>query len=206
MYSVINQYANEVVASIDHDHVSTYLDLTCNLPGRLGEEAYRRRYRQFWVMRGLSAHFYESYFQTLAGAQHNHITFRDALEILHQVPCTQNGSLRVHASFASKLCHMCDPRLPIYDNLVADFFFFERPNYDQNPEGRIVEYERFYQFLVAEYDRVIRMGLLAVAIGVFRAQFPQPGLTDQKVIDSLVWSFVKQLRNGALLNAQVQLL
>lgn len=206
MYSAINRHAHEVVASIDDDHVSTYLGLIRDLPGRLGEEAYRRDYRRFWVMRGLSAGFYQGYFQTLAEAWQNQITFRDALEILFQIPCTQSGKRRVHASFASKLCHMCNRQLPIYDSVVADFFFFKPPGYDRNPEDRIAEYDRFYQFLVAEYDRVIRMGLLAAAIGVFRGQYPQLGLTDQKVIDSLIWAFAKQLRNGAILNGQVQFL
>ena len=56
----------------------------------------------------------------------------------------------------------------------------------------------FHSFLAEEYARVLKGGLLNVAIQEFRLRLKPQHFTDEKIVDSLIWAFVALLRKGAL--------
>jgi hypothetical protein len=97
---------------------------------------------------------------------------------------------------------MADPQLPIYDSLVANFYFFKGPN---NPdwEKRLNQYMLFYNFLIKEYKRIIDKGLLNDPIQQFKDKFDAQNFTDQRIIDLLIWAFVKLLNKKSVMNGQV---
>ncbi|SRR6266481_3967951 len=93
---------------------------------------------------------------------------------------------------------MKNPHLPIYDSQVAAFYFFQFPSTNINVDKRIDRLEAFHNFLINEYARIIKDGLLKLAIQVFNKRFNQWHLTEEKIIDSLIWQYVNILDKGAL--------
>jgi len=98
---------------------------------------------------------------------------------------------------------MTTPRIPVYDSRVARFCFFEEPGRDLPLEERIRRLVAFHDFLIREYARILSVGLLAPAIRAFRQRLRPQHFSDEKIIDSLIWSFVNLLRNGALLDNRI---
>jgi hypothetical protein len=70
-------------------------------------------------------------------------------------------------------------------------------------QQRIAGFVTFHNFLIQEYARVLQNGLLASAIQEFHLQLTPQHFTDEKIVDSLIWAFVKLLHKGALLNGQI---
>jgi hypothetical protein len=84
-----------------------------------------------------------------------------------------------------------------YDSLVAKFYFL--PEGEGTFDEKLQSLLSSYGFLVAEYERVIREGLLVPAIDASRARFDVDGtLTEVKIIDTLIWRFAAMLNNGGL--------
>jgi hypothetical protein len=80
---------------------------------------------------------------------------------------------------------------------VAQFYFLREDgsSFDEKLKNRLDS----YQFLVAEYERVLSGGLLAPAITAFRKRFGfADSFTDTKVVDTLIWRFAAMLAGGAL--------
>jgi len=101
-------------------------------------------------------------------------------------------------SFATKLAHMVDPRLPVYDSLVAAFYFHVPRSGASQLETRLRDLLSFYKFLRVEYARVLGDGLLADAIQRFRARFPDNNeICDERVVDWLLWAWVSLIHRGA---------
>jgi hypothetical protein len=65
-------------------------------------------------------------------------------------------------------------------------------------EERLAKLTRFYEFLKAEYARVLKDGLLDKSIQEVRHSFPNSKLTDEKIIDSLIWAFINLLHKGQI--------
>jgi hypothetical protein len=83
--------------------------------------------------------------------------------------------------FAAAMSHTINPRLPAMRNSVSRFFGF--------PEGicsRTEEMEQ-YDVLVDEYRRVLSCGLLKPAIDGFRLALSTESLTDEAIIEFLIW-------------------
>ena len=98
---------------------------------------------------------------------------------------------------------MVDPRLPACDRMVETFYFLPR-SYSGTAEKKLANLAQSYRFLVTEYDRILREGLLDPAIDGLRRRFKlTPDYTDQKVIDTLIWKFVPLLKSGALRDGSV---
>lgn len=194
MYSLINQHSKEVVESVPVDFVVVYEWLLQNTNSQQIESpAYQQKYRNFWAMNGalLSSTFYSAYFRTLGEAMHQMPTLRSVVQTLYFEPTHRDGRKSIQFSFATKLLHMADRRSPIYDARVADFYFFQPRA--KTFESRVSELLEFHEFLTEEYARVLRDGLLANSIQEFRSLHSATCWTDEKIIDSLVWAFVKRL-------------
>jgi hypothetical protein len=204
MYSLINQYAGTILGTIARNHVTEYDWLLQNI-AQVNEQDYQRRYRAYWAMNAaqLSPDFYTAYFAALDEARDRALTLDVLSRRLYDASARRDGSRSLQFSFATKLLHMANPHLPIYDSKVAGFFFFRAAPGDLPLDQRISRLVTFHGFLTQEYARVLNDRLLAVAIEPFRQQLQPQHFTDEKCIDSLLWAFVTLLEGGGLPNRQI---
>jgi hypothetical protein len=143
----------------------------------------------------LSQRFYSRYFELLARySSSQSVDVASLARELSSVDAEDEQSLQF--SFASKLAHMIDPRLPVYDRFVAAFYFYVAPAGDGQFEARLVELMGFYNFLRHEYARVLGERLLSGAIQKFRERFTDD-IPDERIVDWLLWAWVSLLRRGA---------
>ena len=91
---------------------------------------------------------------------------------------------------------MIDRNIPIYDNSIASFYMFRhpQPKRGQSPTVNLAPLLAFLNFLKIEYSRVLNAGLLTRSITAFRAKFKTTVFTDTKIIDSLIFAFVRLAR------------
>jgi hypothetical protein len=187
-YDRINAHINEILQSISPMHVTEYDWLVQNLH-RAAEADYQRRYKNYWRLNGagLSQHFCQEYFRYLQEANDNVLQLGILVNQLYEIPIRPNKHL-IQFSFCTKLCHMLDRHLPIYDSNIRRFYNFKMPSYSLTAQRRIAQFVEFHQYLAAEYSRVLHEELLAVSIQAFRQRFNPQHFTDIKVIDSLIWA------------------
>jgi hypothetical protein len=98
---------------------------------------------------------------------------------------------------------MTNRHLPIYDSQVARFYFFQEPSRELALQERINGFVALHDFLIEEYARVLKYGLLTSSIQEFRLRLKPQHFTDEKIVDSLIWAFVALLRKGALPKGQI---
>lgn len=205
MYRLINQNSEAVLGRLERDDtVSRYIQLKSNLQSRKGgapaNAEYQRAYRNYWSMNQarLGDQFYARYFNLLGDLKESgRADVESVARELARVGTGERQSLQF--SFATKLAHMVDGHLPVYDGLVADFYFYPAASSSgKDLNEKLETLLLFYGFLRKEYARVLHDGLLSGAIESFRARFPEGHLVaDEKVVDWLLWSWVNLLRGGA---------
>jgi len=185
MYELINLHVGAILAEIakDRKHVPGY-DRLCREIGDVNTEPYQKLYRHYWAMNraNLSDKYYKAYFKCLSDKK------AWTLDTLLNELCRESGDQSLQVSFATKLLHMIDHRLPIYDSRVAKFYCFKRPT--TKSEGCIKRFEEFYNDLKGKYKAILDKENLTTSIDAFRKQFNPTEFTDEKIIDSLIWGFV----------------
>jgi hypothetical protein len=204
MYRLINKHIQPLLRSIDRDkdiepyrQLIAYMDAAeCPL-----NKDFRSRYRQYWKMTNVQVtpRFADQYFLKLESLR---FTRKPEIEVVaRQLYKFTNEDKRpsLQFSFATKLVHMLDRDAPIYDSSVRSFFLLRDISWLKNAESKLPLYLDAYQFLKAEYERVIRESLLKKAITAFRNCFHvhPSGYTDVKVIDTLIWKFVSFMEMAA---------
>ena len=189
MYSLINENISDVLKSMERDHVKKYDFLIDNIHS-LESSSYQTSYKTFWRLHGagLSSDYCSIYFQLLKKHLEQPIAIEKMAIILFNEPVNSSGRKSLQFAFITKLLHMADRKLPIYDSLISSFYFFE-PNRNLSFEKRINELVHFYDFLIFEYNRIIQNRLLHESIIAFRDRFKPKNFTDEKIIDSLIWAF-----------------
>jgi len=204
MYSLINQFAEMVVGAIPHNHVTDYEWLIQNV-AQVGTQDYQKKYRLYWAMNvaQLSPPFYSAYFGALGDALKQTTTLSDVTHVLYNASARRDGRQSLQFSFATKLLHMTNPVLPVFDSQIAGFYFFQETTTGLNLQERINGFVAFHDFLVQEYARVLKSGLLAKPILEYYRKLNPQHVTDEKIVDSLIWAFVGLLRKGALPKGQV---
>jgi len=204
MYRLINDFAQPVVDSLPRDFLQNYEWLVQNV-AQADELSYRKAYRRFWAMgpAQLSSNFYTAYFRSLKSSIGQPRELRDIIQSLYESSTRRNGDQSIQFSFATKLVHMTNRRLPIYDSRIAQFYCFQIPAGKMGLQDRIDKCMGIYAFLIQEYGRVLERGLLTVAIQEFRRQFNPRNITDEKIVDSLIWAFVTLLNKEGLLKKAV---
>lgn len=208
MYCLINTHIPQILQNIqnkDPGHVYDYDYLIQNLQQATTPQ-YQRKYRNYWRLNvaRLLPSYYHQYFQQLqSGLSGSPPQMQALVTQLYQIPTHANGRQTLQFSFCSKLCHMLDPHLPIYDAMIAAFYFYIEPNPKTPCQQRIAHHMTFYNFLIKEYNRVLTAGLLTTAIQQFRQHFSPQHFTDEKVIDSLIWAFVTLARQGGVINGTI---
>ena len=205
MYNLINNNIQLVLQKIEKEWVNEYDWLISNLHN-CAQPAYQRRYKVFWRLNAARLHdnFCNAYFQALHNAKSNRPDLSKLTLALHATPTHGNGRKSLQFSFASKLLHMVSPSMPIYDSLVAAFYFYQEPSRKLTPEQRVASLVGFHSFLCSEYQRILTNNLLAQSIAAFRKHFNPHHFTDEKIIDSLIWGYVSLSKGGAVAEGQVQ--
>jgi hypothetical protein len=208
-YSLINQNIDLLLETLKPD-VEVYVNLLAKLRSCQDVATnleFRKAYQEFWILypARLSAEFTDYYFAELGRRRFDSkISVEAVARTLLQVPTHSNGKRSVQFSFASKLVHMLRPSLPIYDGMVAQFFFLPDITKIEGSEKKLAKLCEFYDFLVDEYKRVLGEGLLADAILKFRSQFSvRNEYTDEKIIDALIWKFVTLANKGHVVGRKI---
>ena len=219
MYCYINRLAHQLTTDLGQQDVETYQHLCDDLgPAVANPDAYQDyqgQYRDYWGMNaaGLTPAQFDAYFQFLADlaqqaqADNGQIpglddiceTLTEICHQLHEMP-NQQGRHCIYFSFATKLVHMVYPDYPIYDSKVKAFYFLPDPAGDFGPRmGTLLP---SYRFLHREYNRILDDHLLDGAMALFANQLGDVG-SPAKVIDWLIWTFVRALQQGAIRDGQV---
>lgn len=190
-YEEINGNIDRILGTIGPADVAQYDWLIQNIH-QVAQSEYQRRYKAFWRLSGagLSQTYCRAYFQFLqAGLNNNVLHLNNLAYELYQIPINTNRQA-LQFSFCTKLCHMLNRVIPIYDSRIRTFYNFVEPLRRLPIGQRIAGYVQFHQFLINEYNRVLNEGLLAPSIQAFRQHLGPQRFTDIKVIDSLIWSFI----------------
>jgi hypothetical protein len=201
MYRLINEHADAGVKALDSiGDIEQYRGLRRDLVAdsrNVQQPAFQRAYRQYWRMNAarLDEDFYHRYFRLLAETQSSGVADIKAIATELSRHASRDG---LQFSFATKLAHMVDPRIPVYDSFVAAFYFYLPPSSTKSKSERLTDLFAFHGFLVREYDRIISKGLLGPSIARLRAtRGLDKTVPDQRVIDWLLWSWVSLLRKGS---------
>ena len=147
--------------------------------------------------------FYERYFALLSTCTEQG---RVELEQVTRTICDVDGAnYGLQFSFATKLVHMVDPTVPVFDSFVAAFYFFTPPTSGGPFDERLAKLLGFHRFLEREYARVLQNGLLRPSIDQLRRQQQLDStIPDERIIDWLIWGWVELLRRGAQLRGTAQ--
>jgi hypothetical protein len=185
MYSVINRFQQTIISDIDPQYVKQYEWILQNV-AQADSADYHQQYRGFWGMNvaRLSSGFYATYFGLLKAPTPT-LTLASLCDTLYDSSTRDRGKQTLQFSLATKLLHILNPHLPIYDSRVARFYLFKAPTSGSVKE-RAEKLTAFHNFLVAEYARVINNSLLAPGIVAFRERFrpQQPhGREDCRFVD-----------------------
>lgn len=199
MYNQINTHAQTIVSTIPAYHVNEYDWLIHHLD-QCSTSDYQTRYKTYWRLGAarLSAGYGDAYFKALQAARRKAPSVTDLAMALYASPTHKNGKKSLQFSFATKLVHMVNPAIPVYDSLVAAFYFFRDPPRKLPIAQRVGALGGFHAFLQSEYDRVLKHHLLAQAITCFRQTLKPQHFTDEKVVDSLIWAYVATLWDGGI--------
>ncbi|SRR6266542_261046 len=202
MYRLINSNAPAVVDALRRigdfrEYLHLRADLAANGSAPASAE-FQRAYRKYWRMNAarLSPAFYERYFELLA--QYQAVGLTDLERATRVISDADDANHGLQFSFATKLVHMVDPRVPVFDSFVAGFYFFTPPATDRPFDERLTALLMFHQFLAREYARILDQQLLTPAIGALRREAElDHDVPDERVIDWLLWAWVSLLRQGA---------
>lgn len=204
MYDLINEHVQVVLDGLPDGHVPGYDFLSTNV-AHAAEEEYQHAYKQYWRMHRFITNpaYFDTYFHELQNAQANIPTVSVLAQRLYLTPIRPNGPQSLQFSFAAKLLNVVDGRIPIYDSRVAAFYFFQEDDGAVPLPVRIHALTDFHSFLSKEYRRVLGERLLQHSIEQFRHQLNPAHFTDEKIIDSLIWSFAGILLGGGLPARQI---
>ncbi len=169
---------------------------------------FKNRYRRFWQMNQarLSDGFFEAYFCLLEQLKTRHdAQISDIAQRLYSVATHGNGRHSLQFSFASKLLHTVDPHSPIYDSAVEAFYFLPKIKPSDSCDKNLLRLLHNYGFITAEVRRVLANNLLRTAIDRFREHYDEENsITDEKIVDTLIWRFVTFAWSGALRDIRVR--
>jgi hypothetical protein len=203
MYSALNRHVDPLLNSIARDgglDQYRYLIDTFRTTDITRNDQFQRTYRSYWQMGAarLSDDFCKAYFDCLEEAKSvERPDVRPLAVRLYSIASNSKGDRKLHFSFSTKMVHMLFPDRPVYDSLVAQFYFLREDGstFDEKLKNRLES----YNFLVDEYCRVLSEGLLTPTIAAFRRRFTLADtFTDTKVVDTLIWRFAAMLAGGAL--------
>jgi hypothetical protein len=147
--------------------------------GKVDEPQFQQAYCKFFKIRKfLTPAWKRAYFALL---KQQVMDLKTVLEELYKFEDTQ-GRRTWQLSFASKLLHMQNPHLPIYDSKVKKEL--KLPTRRAGLDGSLAAYEQ----LKARYATLLNER--RSAIQAFKRTHPK--LTDEKALDFLLWGKVSK--------------
>jgi len=215
MYALINKHIQDLLNYLHPvKDIDPYIDLRTKLPhvDVSTDQDFQKIYKKYWQLNAarLSASWCAVYFghlETLKNTQHVP-TVDEISRFLFGHATNNKGRQSLQFSFSTKFVHMLNPTQPVYDSLIAQYYFLPSTTSknERNERGEVVFPEQklanllnSYRFLETEHKRILSNGLLEASIHSFRQHFPLAEVfTDEKVIDTLIWQFVRFLRRGAI--------
>lgn len=99
-------------------------------------------------------------------------------------------SQQVYPSFASKLLHTFNPKLPIWDSFILKSLGLEMKGKSKNLNGKIEECCRIYQNICDAFTSHLGDAGVLKAIEEFNKRFPKyaGNISDAKKLDFILWS------------------
>ena len=148
------------------------------------DDEYRRNFTRFYRLRLPRAACYDDYFALLERNKNNpDLRFEAVLTELQQ------STGRIEASFASKLIATIDPYKPVIDRIVLNVLGERLPYcYQTNREQSVID---LYHRLIDRLAGLQQDDRFDALSGKFRAEFPDYGFTDLKMLDLMVWLWGK---------------
>lgn len=215
MYQYINEHVGQLVGGLNPNANDPYLairdmvaDPNVNLADNQGfQTMFSSHYKLHGA--GLGAEYLQEYYRHFEavrqGADAGLPSIEQVIEHLYQFPANNAGWHRLEFSFSTKLLHTLDPNRPIFDSRVGRFYFMPASlgrNHAAAVQGAVARYD----FLVAEYARVLAQNLLGHAIAEFRQHLPEDAAeayTDVKIIDYLICAFVSYAEHQGILAGNI---
>lgn len=143
---------------------------------------FQRTFNSFFVMRSRKREYYALFYQLLEQKKDCAISFAEALDTL------KRAEGRLETSFASKLAHVINPTLPIWDYNVAVLHFeMKLPGYGMAPLLRQQEIIKAYDAYCGKFNDYLDSAEGQLAIRLFNEKYPHTGFTDAKKADFLMW-------------------
>jgi hypothetical protein len=209
LYSLINKYADIVINHIGVRHVQDYdwLAEKVFLWDLSKSQEFKKRYSSFWRLAGagLDENFKKEYFIYFEKNKSNrNLDPVEVTDFFYKIPRNNKGAQTVQFSFATKMVHMLNSEMPIYDKMVRNFYHMSDPPQGEDHRRKLMYCQEVYDFLVAEYDRIIKNKLLQESINKFHYQLQPKKFTPKKVIDSLIWGYISAAKGGAFLDGSFQ--
>ncbi len=169
---------------------------------------YKTTYRKYWQLNTakLSDYYCEHYFRVMEKYRNrDDKDIKGIIRELYEVPSNSKGKKTLQFAFATKLLHTIDNTQPVYDRLIADFYFLPQVKPIWKYEKKLSAYLRAYDFLRQEQKKILNNSMLLSAITRLRLHFQLPETyTDQKIIDTLFWKFTMFLRRGAIMEGKIE--
>ena len=205
MYSLIlkNQVAIIDKIKASENHFEEYLKLMKYIEFNDLNSGFQELYRKFWGMNRAISHddFYDKYFSYFN--DNNDIELKKLIEDLSERKINNRGYKTAQLSFSSKLLHMKNPHLPIFDQHIKHFYFLPDYSIIQPIEKRIDRFLNDYKFLKLEFERIIENKLLGDFPNQIKREF-NCEITDEKAIDSIIWAFSSLLSEGAIKRGEIK--
>lgn len=118
----------------------------------------------------------------------------EILDCLHQIP-----PRRLHLSFATKLLHTLDNKLPIYDSHIADVLFLPLPTYPNSVNERIQQRIMIYDILKKCFSDLLNEEAIEAFLQDLRATLKSRAksehflwhdklISKEKLLDSALWA------------------
>jgi hypothetical protein len=215
MYSLITEHIDALLESFSPRYIEEYRELLENLEQQIERHEYRDRYVQIWRLQrlGFGDRHWDLYFARMrrllrnapAGPDDWDSALRALAQELHEIPRRRGTPVLAFAA-CTKLAHMVDQRLPIYDSKIAAFYLWQPPAPSESFDVRIERYLEFYKGLRCEQRRILRDGVLRRAVSQFRRRFDARArdCTNEKIIDFLIWHWVGRCQDNGLAGGQIR--
>ena len=211
MYRIINDNISSIINSANRSRdIEPYLTLQSIFQNGsiLNNSNYKTTYRIYWQLNAarLSDNYCDHYFRVLEKYRNrDDQDVEGVVKALYEVSSNSKDKKTLQFSFATKLLHTIDNTRPIYDSLIADFYFLPQIKPTWKYDKKLSAYLKAYDFIQQEHKRVINDNILSTAITRFRTHFDLPATyTDQKIIDTLLWKFTSFLRAGAIREGKIK--
>jgi hypothetical protein len=187
------------LAKKDWNHFKLYFEIVKKYSSNNIDSDFQKTFCKFYILngaRGLNDIQKKKFFEILRNKKDVDLEF--VLKELYKIPGYKN-SKRLFLSFATKLLHTQDNKLPIYDGNIAKVLKLKRQNSSGDSSKKIKNRIEIYQQLrdkskellldkdIKQYLRDIRTSLWEMA-KEDNFGWQNKYLSDEKLLDSVLWA------------------